>query len=55
MTIYRIFSLIARLLGFVQLAGQFWRLHELRLKAREIANTPTTRPELEKSLMDGEL
>jgi hypothetical protein len=54
-TIYRVLSLLARLFGFVQMAGHFWHLHELKIKAQEIANTPTTRAELEKTLKDGEL
>lgn len=55
MTIFRILSLLARLFGFGQIAGHFWHLHELKVKAKEIANTPTTRSELEKTLGDGEL
>ena len=55
MTAYRILSLLARLFGFAQIAGHFWHLHVLKLKAKEIADTPTTRSELEKTLGDGEL
>ena len=55
MTIFRILSLLARLLGFAQVAGHFWHLHELKVKAKEIAATPTTRDELEKTLEDGKL
>ena len=55
MTVFRLLSLLARLFGFAQMAGHFWHLHELKVKAKEIANTPTTRAELEKTLEDGKL
>ncbi|WP_020472350.1 hypothetical protein [Zavarzinella formosa] len=55
MTFYSFLSLACRLVGFVQLADSFWHSHQLKVKAREIANTPTTRGELEKTLEDGKL
>jgi hypothetical protein len=37
------------------MAETFWHAHELKVKAKEIANTPSTRAELEQTLKDGEL
>ena len=55
MTIYRLLSLLARLFGFAQMAEHLWREHELTVKAKEVANAPSTRDELEKTLEDGKL
>jgi hypothetical protein len=54
-TIYSVLSLLYRLVGFAQLADSFWHRHEERVKAQKVANAPTTRAELEKTLKDGEL
>jgi hypothetical protein len=55
MTIYYILSLASRLAGFVQLAEFFWTKHEQKVKAQKVADAPSTRPELEKTLEDGNL
>ena len=55
MTAYSVISALLRLLGLVRAADALWRAHELRVKAREIADAPTTRAELEETLERGEL
>lgn len=55
MSIFSILSVLARLFGFAQTAEYFWREHELTVKAKEVANAPSTRDELEKTLEDGKL
>ena len=46
---------LLQLLGFARGAAAVWRRHEQRVKAREIADAPSTRAELEKTLKDGNL
>lgn len=48
-------SRLLQLLGFVRGAAAVWREHELRQKAKEIADSPTTKAELEETLRKGEL
>lgn len=55
MTIFSVLSLLCRLFGLFRMADAFWERHESKIKAREIANAPTTRPELEKTLEEGKL
>ena len=55
MTIYSILSALLRLAGFALWADACWRTHEMTVKAQEIADAPTTRAELEKTIRDGEL
>lgn len=55
MTIYSLLSALFRLIGIARWADSCWRAHELTVKAQEIADAPTTRAELEKTLGDGKL
>lgn len=55
MTFYYLASLTLRLIGFAQWADFFWTKHEQRIKAQKVADAPSTRPELEKTLEDGSL
>lgn len=55
MTWLSIASLLIRLVGFSRWADSLWELHVAKRKAREIANTPTTRAELEDTLKKGDL
>jgi hypothetical protein len=55
MTLYYLASLAFRLAGFYRLADLFWERHEQRVKAQKVADSPSTRPELEKTLEDGNL
>jgi hypothetical protein len=55
MTFFSILSLISRLVGLVRLGDFFWEKHEAKLKAQNLADAPTTRQELEKTLDDGKL
>jgi len=55
MTIYYILSLTCRLIGFCQWADFLFERHEQRVKAQKVADAPSTRPELEKTLEDGKL
>jgi hypothetical protein len=54
-TVYSFLSLLLRLAGFAQLADSFWHRHEERVKRQDVADAPTTRAELEKTLKDGKL
>ena len=55
MTIYSVASLLFRLVGLAQWADSLWEKHEAKVKAKEVADAPTTRDELEKTLRDGKL
>jgi len=55
MTFYYLISLACRLAGFYRLADLFWERHEQKVKAQKVADAPSTRPELEKTLEDGSL
>ena len=55
MTYLSIASLLVRLVGFGRWADSLWEKHVAKVKAREVADSPATRDELEKTLRDGEL
>ena len=50
-----ILAKLLQLLGFVRGAAAVWREHELRKKAKEVANAPTTKAELLDTLRKGDL
>lgn len=49
MTIFSILSLLCRLFGFAQVADSLLKQHEVCVKAREVADAPKTKKELEDS------
>ena len=55
MTILALLSRLLQLLGYARGAAFLWEKHEAKVKAKEIAEAPTTRAELEKTLRDGKL
>ena len=55
MTIYSLLSRLLQLAGYVRGAAFLWEMHEAKVKAREVADTPATRAELEDTLEKGEL
>jgi hypothetical protein len=55
MTIWAVLSALFNALRIARLADYFWERHQARVKAQSVANTPTTRDELEKTLEKGDL
>lgn len=55
MSPWSILALLFRLVGFARLAESFWARHEAKVKRQAVADAPTTRDELEKTLEKGEL
>jgi hypothetical protein len=47
--------MLLRVFGFAEYADRLWTKHEQKVKAQKVADAPSTRPELEKTLEDGNL
>lgn len=55
MTILALLSRLLQLVGYARGAAFLWEKHEAKVKAKEVADAPTTRVELEQTLKDGKL